>query len=425
MRILFVSTRDLGGGAALAAYRLAVALQKQGHEVRMLVQTKNSKEEFVVAYDSMLLPKTFTKIVQKVKNKWYNWLTLSNAKKRTLESYDKNPYDIHLGNVCIYRNLEEVFKQEQYDILHLHWVDAFVRPSDLVGVRKPIIWTLHDCTYFTGGCPHPFECKGYVNGCDKTNNCLMVGAKWMQCYIKRNVAQRQKLYKKRDEIHFVAPSHWMAQKMRESALLRDMQISVIPNCIDTDLFTKIEKSIAKQKLGLSAHKRYIAYGAMNALIDKNKGCDLLQKAIAGIDIPNVELLIFGTTEDQSLDFGLQVTYMGNVDNNDMPLLYNAVDVVLVPSRFESFSFVSAESMSCGTPVVAFAQGGCIDIIDHKQTGYLAQPYDTTDFREGILWCLDNSKKCSQAAIDKVNDNFSMTVVAQKYEDIYNEQLLEF
>ena len=102
-----------------------------------------------------------------------------------------------------------------------------------------------------------------------------------------------------------------------------------------------------------------------------------------------------------------------------------MDVVLVPSRFESFSFVSAESMSCGTPVVAFAQGGCVDIIDHKQTGYLAQPYDTTDFREGILWCLDNSKKCSPAAIDKVNDNFSMRVVAQTYEDIYNEQLVEF
>ena len=79
----------------------------------------------------------------------------------------------------------------------------------------------------------------------------------------------------------------------------------------------------------------------------------------------------------------------------------------------------------GTPVTAFAQGGCIDIIDHKQTGYLAQPYDTRDFNEGIIWCLDNSEKCSQAAIDKVNANFSMRVVAQKYEDIYNEQLVEF
>lgn len=425
MRILFVSTRDLGGGAALAAYRLAVALQKQGHEVRMLVQTKTSQDDFVVAYDSLMPITIYTKIIRKIKNKFYQKISALNTKKRTKVSFEKNPYTFHLINAFIYRDLQEALKHEEYDILHLHWVDAFVRPSDLVGVQKPIIWTLHDCTYFTGGCPHPFECKGYVNGCDKTNNCLMVGAKWMQCYIKRNVAQKQKLYGKREEIHFVAPSHWMAQKMRESALLRDMQISVIPNCIDTNLFTKMEKPIAKQELGLSMHKRYIAYGAMNALVDKNKGYDLLQKAIAGIDIPDIELLIFGATGDQSLDFGLPVTYMGNVDNNDMPLLYNAVDVVLVPSRFESFSFVSAESMSCGTPVVAFAQGGCIDIIDHKQTGYLAQPYDTTDFREGILWCLDNSNKCSQAAMDKVNNNFSMTVVAQIYEDIYNEQLVEF
>ena len=105
----------------------------------------------------------------------------------------------------------------------------------------------------------------------------------------------------------------------------------------------------------------------------------------------------------------------------MPLLYNAVDVIVVPSRYENLPNVAIEAMSCGTPVVAFAQGGCVDIIDHKQTGYLAQPYDTTDFREGILWCLDNSNKCSQAAIDKVNDNFSMTVVAQKYREIYEKK----
>ena len=422
MRILFVSTRDLGGGAALAAYRLAVALQKQGHEVRMLVQTKTSEDDFVVAYDSLISPQIFMKIIRKIKNKWYSWLTLSNSKKRTLESYEKNPYDIHLGNVYIYKNLKEVLKQEQYDVLHLHWVDAFVRPSDLLKIQKPIIWTLHDCTYFTGGCPHPFGCKGYINRCDLTTDCEMVGVKWMQCCIKQNVAQKQKLYGKREEIHFVAPSHWMAQKMRESALLRDMKISVIPNCIDTNLFTKMEKPIAKQELGLSMHKRYIAYGAMNALVDKNKGYDLLQKAISGIDIPDIELLIFGATGDQSLDFGLPVTYMGNVDNRNMPFLYNAVDVMLVPSRFENLPNVILEAMACGTPVTAFAQGGCVELINHKQDGYLAQPYDTDDYRTGILWCLVNSRKCSQKAIEKVNQNNSMSIIAQRYMHVYKKEI---
>ena len=161
MRKLFVSTRDLGGGAALAAYRLAVALQKQGHEVRMLVQTKTSQDDFVVAYDSLMPITIYTKIIRKIKNKFYQKISALNTKKRTKVSFEKNPYTFHLINAFIYRDLQEALKHEEYDILHLHWVDAFVRPSDLVGVQKPIIWTLHDCTYFTGGCPHPFECKGY------------------------------------------------------------------------------------------------------------------------------------------------------------------------------------------------------------------------------------------------------------------------
>jgi len=57
----------------------------------------------------------------------------------------------------------------------------------------------------------------------------------------------------------------------------------------------------------------------------------------------------------------------------------------VPSLQEAFGQTASETMGCGTPVVAFGRTGLLDIIDHKENGYLAKPFDTTDLANGIEW----------------------------------------
>ena len=54
----------------------------------------------------------------------------------------------------------------------------------------------------------------------------------------------------------------------------------------------------------------------------------------------------------------------------LPLYYNAADVCVVPSYYESFGLVALEAMACGTPVVATRVGGLSTIIHHGHTGYL-------------------------------------------------------
>ena len=62
---------------------------------------------------------------------------------------------------------------------------------------------------------------------------------------------------------------------------------------------------------------------------------------------------------------------------------------IVPSRQESFCQVALEAQSCGTPVLAFSIGGLIDIVDHKNTGYLANPFDTELFSHYIKSFIKN------------------------------------
>ena len=63
-------------------------------------------------------------------------------------------------------------------------------------------------------------------------------------------------------------------------------------------------------------------------------------------------------------------FVGRVDQEDLPVYYNAADVCVVPSYYESFGLAALESMACGTPVVAARVGGLSTIIQHGSTGYL-------------------------------------------------------
>jgi D-inositol-3-phosphate glycosyltransferase len=61
--------------------------------------------------------------------------------------------------------------------------------------------------------------------------------------------------------------------------------------------------------------------------------------------------------------------------------YRAADVVLVPSRSESFGLVALEAAACGTPVVAAAVGGLRTLVDHGRTGLLVEQRDASAFAE--------------------------------------------
>src|SRR3970282_1665259 len=66
----------------------------------------------------------------------------------------------------------------------------------------------------------------------------------------------------------------------------------------------------------------------------------------------------------------RITFQDAVSHDDLPLYYNAADVCVVPSYYESFGLVALEAMACGVPVVASRVGGLRETVQDGQTGYL-------------------------------------------------------
>ena len=101
--------------------------------------------------------------------------------------------------------------------------------------------------------------------------------------------------------------------------------------------------------------------------------------------------------------------------------------MVMPSRQENLSNVILESLSCGTPVVAFRLGGNADMVQHRLNGYLAEPFDVGDLANGIEWILKDRvrwQELSWNARQKAEHDFGNRPVATQYADLYKMVLDE-
>lgn len=89
--------------------------------------------------------------------------------------------------------------------------------------------------------------------------------------------------------------------------------------------------------------------------------------------PNIRIAIIGMgPAEKMLRKELpEAIYTGWVDHDKLPEYYNAADLLILPSRFDTFGCVVLEALSCGCPVVAYDTKGPKDILEHGKSGMLA------------------------------------------------------
>ncbi len=422
LRILSVNVSDFDGGASKAAYRINTALADHGVEVQMLVKNKRSIESKVIPLDDF----------EPENDLFPAWRFLQNKIKNKVQQFRWNQYpdreDVFLSDlrsVPFHGALQKL----EYDILHLHWINLrFLDLKELLKVKTPIVWTLHDCWPFTGICHHPYDCETYKESC---GDCPFLHSGKIKDLSHSTWKAKSKIYPLLN-LHIVTPSRWLAQKTKGSALLGNFPVTVIPNGIDIQLFSPGNQSDAKSFWHLKPQKRYILAGTLSTAKEKRKGFEHLFQALSllehKIDTSEIELLIFGDEKPHEFsELNIRSHYFGFIrDDQGLVMAYRAAHVMVVPSLIENLSNIIMESLACGTPVVAFDTGGNNDMIEHKQNGYLCKAYDPEDLATGIKWCMDNngSRKLSKHARKKVMSNFDSEIIAERYTQLFLSQLTQ-
>lgn len=406
-KVLHVTAGDLTEGAARGAYWLHRGLLNNNIDSKILVQNTDGKDP---------------KVKQVYDNRFHDLSVLSGIGLDRLPTLfywkrDKSIFSTGISGVDI-RKLSDY---QWADIIHLHWINnGMINVRMLKEIDKPIVWTMRDMWTMTGGCHYAGECKRYEKRC---GHCPKLKSN-TEHDLSRYVLKRKERYYTKN-LHLVAISSWLKECAENSYLLNEFDIEIIPNAVDTKDFFPTDKKIAREKLGLPDDRKVILCGA-TSIHDKYKGFDKFRDSIKYLD-DRYSFLFFGETNYEELDrLDREYKTLGFLkENKSLRLAYSASDVFVAPSVQEAFGKTLIEAMACGTPVVAFDATGPRDIVGHKETGYLAKPFVPEDLARGIRWVLEDDERRSnltQQSTRKVEDCFTIDVIAQRYAELYKNLL---
>jgi glycosyltransferase involved in cell wall biosynthesis len=407
MKTLILSTSDIDGGAARAAYRLHQGLKVLGEESQMLVRVKVSSDRSVIAEQSLL-----TKLGPMMNTRPI--LRYPQRKKKL--------FSTQLFPDVLSRKVTAI----NPDVVNLHWIgNGFLQIETLKQFRRPIVWTLQDMWPFTGGCHYSEECDRYTQAC---GHCPQLGSTTEQDLTRKIWKRKYKAWRSID-LTVVTPSQWMADCVKASSLFGDRRVEVVPFCLDTEVYRPIPKAMARDILGLPQEKQLILFGALGATVDPRKGFDrlvqALERLVQGGLGETAELIVFGSSRpEKPPEFGFKANYLGSfADDLSLSIVYSAADVMVVPSIQESFGQTASEALACGTPVVSFAATGLKDIVEHQHCGYLAKPYVSEDLAQGIAWVLadgDRHLKLCENARQRAVTQFPLLRQAEAYQKLFQE-----
>ena len=280
-------------------------------------------------------------------------------------------------------------REVDYSLYHFHDISSAVSPFGMrwLARRRPVVWTFHDCSPFTGGCLYPLGCERFktrCGGCPQLGRWPLEGrwdfTGWMQD-VKRRTA-------KDDLFVAVAPSRWMADEAMSSGMFARRPV-VIPNGVDLELFRPHDKALVRQLLALPTDAFLVLLSAGN-LSDPRKGMALALEALRQCDRPIQVLLVGEASAAFRSELGDLTTHHSGYVNDGrlLAMYYAAADVILFPSLAESFGLTLSETMATGTPAIAFRTGGVPEIIGHNVTGWLADAGDTSGLAQGLRLAYD-------------------------------------
>ncbi len=398
-----LNTTDLRGGAAIAAWRLLQGLERfYGIENYFLVGQKYSSHP---------------KVVWTRKNKYEHYFE----------------YGLNLATNLIGLQYQ-FFPFSSRTILHFA---STIRP-DLIYLRNihggyfalpllkklskiaPIVWTLSDMWSFTGNCAHTFGDNSwkYLRGCKNYKIYPSIGINTGRWLLRRKMC----IYHN-SNIHIICPSQWLYSLACQSPVFHGKEIVQIYNGFDLDVFKPKDRAACRKALGLPEKAKVIMFCADFLLNNPWKGGNELFTALSIINHKineRLHLLLIGQGDPIKLHQfkHLKIHYLGPLHNDDLlAACYSAADLFIYPTKADNLPNVLIEALACGTPCITFDVGGCGEIVQDGDTGWVIPYADSRAFAEKTIQTLNDRrllKIMSNKARSEAEQKFSLKRMCKAY-----------
>lgn len=393
MKVLILNSNNPLRASGVVALELMDCLRKDGHEVKMLVNSYgiNFPEGIynIRNYSTFLRGSVQEKVIFN-----YDRLRLKfglNVPKSTKYSFYKLN-EKKLNYKTSYLLKTAVFKP---DVIILLWINNFLNSKNIYELQRQtgakILWLLYDMAPFTGGCHYAWDCKGYMNLC---GNCPALKSSNPCDRSHRNLIYKKKYF---DNINLsvIAGSEWQYRQASSSTLFKGKEIFKILIPVNPEVFKPVDKAKLRQTMNIPPEKKVIFFGAIG-LQSPRKGMKYLTDALLILKEKirknhqylrdQILLLIAGNDYEPIKNLlPFHTIYLGNLSNDEkLAGAYQAADIFVCPSIEDSGPMMINQSVMCGTPVVSFEMGVSIDLVVTGMTGYRAKLGDSDDMADGII-----------------------------------------
>ncbi|MDE6513428.1 MAG: glycosyltransferase [Muribaculaceae bacterium] len=254
--------------------------------------------------------------------------------------------------------LTKIIDEYQPDIINIHNLHSnFINLGILLNyvAQKdiPLLATLHDCWFFTGGCVHftNANCDKWLNdckGCPKKK--LDTPAYFKDCAAEI-LADRHRLFGNIKNLTCVGVSEWITSQARQT-VFKNASCLTIHNGIDTTIFQP-KTSTLKKDLGLEG--KTIILGPASKWLDPINS-ELLH-CVSNALSDNRVLLLFGYNGKNQLNLPNVITYPFTTSKQQLAELYSIADMFANCSREDTLSSINIEAQACGTPLVTYDNTG--------------------------------------------------------------------
>ena len=267
---------------------------------------------------------------------------------------------------AITKKVIKKIKEFKPDVIHLHNVHGWylhipVLFDFLKESRLPVVWTLHDCWSFTGGCAHFTFCKcnKWLTGCGECNNLKEYPISSRVDRTKEMWRIKRECFCGLDNVTIVTPSQWLGKLVKQS-FLGDYPVRIIHNGINLEVFRPIVSSF-REKYGI-AKEQHMVLGVSLGW-NERKGLDVfvsLAKKLPG----DYKIVLVGTDSKVDKCLPSNVISIHRTQNQtELAEIYSAADVFVQTTREENYPTVNMEAIACGTPVLTFRTGGSPEMLD--------------------------------------------------------------
>jgi glycosyltransferase involved in cell wall biosynthesis len=414
VKVVQLSNFDTGDGPSIAAQRLHTGLIRLGHASIMFVSEARTDDQSVQRYVAPhdLISRTRRTLRSRLIAMRLARYRASRPRGFELFSDDRTPYGSTL-----------LSQLPRADVINVHALRLFADYDAFLGrvpPYTPVVRTLHDMNFLTGGCHSNEGCDRYVEQC---GSCPQLGSDHAND-LSHQIWKRKRRALKRvqsSRLHIVTASRWMADAAKRSSLLEGFPVTVIPFGLDTDEFSPIDRCAAREAFRISPDAQVLLFVA-EPLTRRIKGFSLLVEALEGLPNRDRMLLMTMGTGKPPVRARIPQLALGHIRNDRLrALVYSAADVVVMPSLHENFPLTAMESLACGTPIVAFATGGLPELVRTDITGLLAPLKDVVALRDGIATLLGDAAMRTRLAVNCRRialDEYRLELYTRRYLDLY-------